>query len=211
MALETNYISPNVILTTRVTQQLKDFIKYNNCVGLILLTFFLSAFPLMDAAIGLGVSGGLWYFLRWYLKKRPTIILNGRSKKVMLAGITKFGKPQDIPIKLIEKVTVMADVEGRARGQYIPQLVLRGLKGSGKNLVISCFALEDIVQAHYMTQILATFSRADAFDFKGNELATLPTHVPTRFRAGRKNELKSVASAMKKKTQGKGAAAPAAK
>lgn len=198
MALETNYISPNIILTTRVTQQLKDWVKYNNCVGLILQTFFFSAYALPTAMIGAGISGGIWYGVRWYLKKRPTIILNGRSKKLELAGITKFGKAQQIPYKLVEKVTVMADVEGRARGQYVPQLVLRGLKGSGKNLVINCFAVEDIIQAHYMTQILATFARADAFDFKGNALATLPTAIPTRFRAGRKNELKSVAKTLKK-------------
>jgi hypothetical protein len=98
----------------------------------------------------------------------------------------------------VEKVTVMADILGRARGQYVPQLVLKGLKGGGKKLVINCFPVEDIIQAHYTAQILATFCRADAFDFKKNQLPILPTHIPTRFRIGRGEALKSVASTMKK-------------
>ncbi len=198
MALETNYINPNVILTTRVTQQLKDWVKYVKCASLVLLTFFLSAYALSIAVWGVFVSVGLGGGALWYLKRRPTIILDGNDRKIHLTGITKFGKAQTIPFKLVEKVTVMADVDGRERGQYIPQLVLRGLRGTGKNLVINCFPVEDIIQAHYTAQILATFSRTDAFDFKGNQLPILSTHIPSRFRVGRKNELKSVAATLAK-------------
>ena len=198
MALETAYINPNVILTTRVTQQLKDWVKYVKYASLVLLAFFLSAYPLSSAVWGVLATVALGWGVLWYLKRRPTIILEGSDRKIQLTGITKFGKAQTIPWKLVEKVTVMADVEGRERSQYFPQLVLRGLKGSGKNLVINCFPVEDIIQAHYTAQILATFSRSDAFDFKGNQLPILPTHIPTRFRAGRKNELKSVAATLAK-------------
>ena len=125
-------------------------------------------------------------------------MLEGRTRKIHLTGITKFGKSQTLPFNLVEKVTVMADILGRARGQYVPQLVLKGLKGGGKKLVINCFPVEDIVQAHYTAQILATFCRADAFDFKKNQLPVLSTHIPTRFRVGRGEALKSVASTMKK-------------
>lgn len=198
MALETDYINPNVILTTRVTQQLKDWVKYVKCASLVLLTFFLSAYVFNIAVLGVVVTVASGWGALWYLKRRPTIVLEGQDRKIHLTGITKFSKAQTIPWKLVEKVTVMADVAGRERGQYIPQLVLRGLKGTGKNLVINCFPVEDIIQAHYTAQILATFSRSDAFDFKGNQLPILPTHIPTRFRAGRKNELKSVAATLAK-------------
>jgi hypothetical protein len=206
MPLETEYINPNVILTTRVTQELKDLVKYNNCAGLILLTFFLSAYQFSTAIWWVILTGALWWGVQWYLKRRPKIVLEGRDRKIKLSGITKFGKDQALPFKLVEKVTVMADVAGRERGQYIPQLVLKGLKGGGKKLVVNCFPVGDIVQAHYAAQLIATFSRTDAFDFKGNQLPILPTHIPTRFRAGRKAELKSVAATMaKSKAKQKGA------
>ena len=198
MPLETDYINPNVVLTTRVTQELTDRIKYVNCTGLILLTFFLSAYEFSTAIWWVILTGGMWWGALWYLKRRPTIVLDGRTRKVQLSGITKFSKTQILPFNLVEKVTVMADTLGRARGQYIPQLVLKGLKGGGKKLVINCFPVEDIVQAHYTAQLLATFCRADAYDYKKNHLPTLPTHIPTRFRAGRGEALKSVASTMKK-------------
>ncbi len=198
MPLETDYINPDVILTTRVTQELKDKVKYVKCAGLILLTFILSAYQFSTAIWWALLSGGLWWGVLWYLKRRPTIVLEGRTRKVQLSGITKFGKAQTLPFNLVEKVTVMADIIGRARGQYIPQLVLKGLKGGGKKLVINCFPVEDIIQAHYTAQLLATFCRTDALDYKKSQLPILPTHIPTRFRAGRSESLKSVASTMKK-------------
>jgi hypothetical protein len=199
MPLETDYINPDVILTTRETQELRDMVKYVNCAGLILLTFFLSAYEFSTAIWWAILTGGMWWGALWYLKRRPTIVLEGRTRKVRLSGITKFSKAQTLPFSLVEKVTVMADVLGRERGQYVPKLVLKGLKGGGKKLVINCFPVEDIIQAHYAAQLLATFCRADAFDFKGNQLPILPTHIPTRFRAGRSESLiKPVASAMKK-------------
>ncbi len=198
MPLETDYINPNVILTTRVAQELKNTIKYVNCAGLIILTFFLSAYEFSTAIWWAILTGGLWWSALWYLKRRPTIVLEGRTRKVHLSGITKFGKTQVLPFNLVEKVTVMADVLGRAKGQYIPQLVLKGFKGGGKKLVINCFPVGDIVQAHYAAQLLATFCRADAFDYKKSQLPILPTHIPTRFRAGRGEALKSVAATMKK-------------
>ena len=198
MPLETDYINPDVILTTRVSQELKDMVKYVKCAGLILLTFFLSAYEFSTAIWWVLLTGGLWWGVLWYLKRRPTIVLEGRTRKVQLSGITKFGKAQTLPFNLVEKVTVMADVLGRARGQYIPQLVLKGLKGGGKKLVINCFPVEDIIQAHYTAQLLATFCRTDALDYKKSQLPILPTHIPTRFRAGRSEALKSVASTMKK-------------
>ena len=198
MPLETDYINPNVILTTRVTQELKDIVKYVKCAGLILLIFFLSAYAFSTAIWWVLLTGGLGWGALWYLKRRPTIVLEGRTRKVQLSGITKFGKTQTLPFNLVEKVTVMADVLGRERGQYIPQLVLKGLKGGGKKLVINCFPVEDIIQAHYTAQLLATFCRTDALDYKRSQLPILPTHIPTRFRAGRGETLKSVASTMKK-------------
>ena len=198
MPLETDYINPDVLLTTRVTQELKDTVKYVNCTGLVLLTFFLSAFEFGTAIWWAIFTGGLWWGTTWYLKRRPTIVLDGRTRKVHLSGITKFGKAQTLPFNLVEKVIVMADILGRARGQYIPQLVLKSFKGGGKKLVINCFPVEDIVQAHYTAQLVATFCRADAFDYKKKQLPILPTHIPTRFRVGRGDALKSVAASMKK-------------
>lgn len=198
MPLETNYINPDVILTTRGTQELKNMVKYVKYAGLILLTFFLSAYEFSTAIWLVLLTGGLWWGALWYLKRRPTIVLEGRTRKIHLSGITKFGRAQTLPYNLVGKVTVMADVLGRERGQYIPQLVLKGLKGGGKKLVINCFPVEDIIQAHYTAQLLATFSKTEAFDYKGSQLPVLPNHIPTRFRASRNENLKSVASSIKK-------------
>ena len=209
MSLETDYINPNVILTTRVSQELRDWIKYVHCTGLILLTFFLSAYQFSTAIWWAILTGGLWWGTSWYLKRRPTIIMEGQNRKIVLSGITKFGKDQSLPFKLVEKVTVMADVAGRERGQYIPQLVLKGIKGGGKKLVVNCFPVGDIVQAHYAAQLMATFTRSDAFDFKGNQLPILSTHIPSRFRVGQKNNIKSVAATMAKAKAKQSAAKPA--
>ncbi len=182
LPLQTDYVNPAVILTTRVTHVLKDRVKYVKCGGLILLTFFICAYEASIAIWGVFLTGGLWWGAVWYLRRRPTIVLDGRTRKVQLSGITKFSKSHTLPIKLVEKVTVMADVLGRERGQYIPQLVLKGLKGGEKKIIINCFPVEDITQAHYTAQILATFCRTDAFDFKGSQLPILSSYIPARFR-----------------------------
>ncbi len=205
MSLETDYINPNVILTTRVSQNLADGIKYIHCAGLILLTLFLSAYEFSSALWMSLATAMLCGGVVWYLKRRPTIVLEGMARKIQLTGITKFSKAQSLPGKLVDKVTVMADFAGRERGQYMPQLVLRSLKGQKKKLVISCFPLEDIVQAHYTAQLLASFTHADAFDFKGNTLPPLATHIPSRFLAHKGQSLRSVSSAMKKTKAQKGA------
>ena len=59
MPLETDYINPDVILTTRVSQELKDTIKYIKCGGLVLLTFFLSAYVFSIAIWWVLLTGGL--------------------------------------------------------------------------------------------------------------------------------------------------------
>ena len=197
MPLETDYINPDVILTTRVTHEFKDQVKYVKCGALVLLTILVCFFGIGPAFGWILLTLGAWWGALWYLKRRPTIVLDGRTRKVHLSGITKFGKSQTLPFNLVEKVTVMEDVLGRAKGQYIPQLVLKGFKGGGKKLIINCFPVEDIVQAHYTAQILATFCRTDAFDYKGSQLPILSTHIPARFRVTQGDTLKSVAPKIK--------------
>ena len=196
--LETDYINPDVILTTRVSHDFKDKVKYVKCATLLVLTLLVCFFGPIDAFGWILLTVGAWWGALWYLKRRPTVILEGSNRKIHLSGITKFGKSQSLPHNLVEKVTVMEDVLGRARGQYIPQLVLKGFKGGGKKLIINCFPVEDIIQAHYTAQLLANFCRTDAFDFKGNQLPILSTYIPTRFRVTKSDGLKSVAPAMKK-------------
>jgi len=197
MPLETDYINPDVILTTRVTHALKDQIKYVKCGAFVLLTLVI-CFLGISAVGWILLTLGAWWGALWYLKRRPTIVLDGRNRKIQLSGITKFGKSQTLPHNLVEKVTVMEDVLGRARGQYIPQLVLKGFKGGGKKLVINCFPVEDIIQAHYTAQLLANFCRTDAFDYKGNQLPILSTHIPTRFRVTKSENLQPISSTAKK-------------
>lgn len=185
LPLETDYINPDVILTTRATLELKDKVIYIRSGALVLLTFLVFVFGISTAFWWIVLTGAAWVGALWYFKRRPTIVLDGRTKKIQLSGITKFAKSQSLPANLVEKVTVMADVTGRARGQYIPQLVLKNIKGGGKKLIVNCFPVEDIIQAHYTAQILATFCRADAFDFRGSQLPILSTHIPARFRVSR--------------------------
>ncbi len=211
MPLETDYINPDVILTTRVTSEFNDQVKYVKCGALLLLTIEICFFGIGPAFGWILLTLGAWWGALWYLKRRPTIIMEGRTRKIHLSGITKFGRSQTLPYNLVEKVTVMEDILGRARGQYVPQLVLKGFKGGGKKLIINCFPVEDIIQAHYTAQLLANFCRVDAFDYKGNQLPILSTHIPTRFRATKSETIKSVAPSLKKpKTQQKGASSPKA-
>ena len=208
MPLETDYVNPDVILTTRVTHDFKDQAKYVKCGVLIVLTILVCFFGIGPTFWWILLTFAVWWGALWYLKRRPTIVLSGRTRKVELSGITKFSKSQTLPHNLVEKVTVMEDVVGRARGQYIPQLVLKGFKGGGKKLVINCFPVEDIVQAHYTAQIIANFCRTDAYDYKGNQLPILSTYIPTRFRATKSDGLKSVAPALKKAKAPQKKAAP---
>ena len=183
MPLETDYINPNVILTTRVSSDFNDQVKIVKCAGLLVITVLICFIGPIDAFGWIVLTLAAWWGALWYLKRRPTIVLEGRNRKIQLSGITKFGKSQTLPHNLVEKVTVMEDVVGRARGQYIPQLVLKGFKGGGKKLIINCFPVEDIIQAHYMAQLMANFCRTDAFDYKGNQLPILSLLV-TRNRVG---------------------------
>ena len=102
LPLETDYVNPDVILTTRVTHELKDRVKYVKCGGLILITLFLSAYIFSVAIWGLLLTGVLWWGAIWYLRRRPSIVLDGRTREIQLSGITKLSKSQSIPIKLVE-------------------------------------------------------------------------------------------------------------
>jgi hypothetical protein len=49
MPLETDYINPDVILTTRVTHNFKDKVMYVKCAALIVLTFLICVYGIGDA------------------------------------------------------------------------------------------------------------------------------------------------------------------
>lgn len=78
-----------------------------------MLTFLICVYGIGDAFGWIFLTLGAWWGALWYLKLRPTIILEGRGRKIQLSGITKFGKSQTLPHNLVEKVTVMEDVLGR--------------------------------------------------------------------------------------------------
>ena len=76
----------------------------------------------------------------------------------------------------------------KRKNLYFPQLVVKEGDSSkkdgqaSKKTYINCFILEDIIQAHYMAQLLASFTNSPAYDFKGKQLPPLKSYVPTRFR-----------------------------
>ena len=49
MPLETDYINPDVILTTRVTHDFKDKVMYVKCAALIVLTFLICVYGIGPA------------------------------------------------------------------------------------------------------------------------------------------------------------------
>ena len=104
MPLETDYKNPDVILTTRVTHDFIDKVMYVKCAALIGLTFLICVYGIGDAFGWILLTLGAWWGALWYLKRRPTIILEGRGRKIQLSGITKFGKPQTLPIILLKKL-----------------------------------------------------------------------------------------------------------
>ncbi|NIQ00145.1 MAG: hypothetical protein GWM98_06690 [Nitrospinaceae bacterium] len=96
----------------------------------------------------------------------------------------------------VEREGSYGDADG-GRKWYVPQIMLRAPKKSKTRLVIKGFPLENIVQAHYVAQLIGAYTRAEALDFKGNPLPPLKTHIPTKFLAHQTDTMKSVASAMK--------------
>ena len=200
MPLKTEYNNPDVILTTALTGFQRNLLKYVKCGSLIVITFFISALSLY---IGVLLSLAIWgVLILWTgsITKRPEVIMNVLDNTLEIIDLPNTAQKRFVNPAKVERVMIQTKPnprwekikehtkDKRLKNLYFPQLVVKEGDPSNKDgntakkTYINCFILEDILQAHYMAQLLASYTNSHAFDFKGKKLPPLKSYVPTRYR-----------------------------
>ena len=200
MPLKTEYNNPDVILTTALTGFQRNLVKYVKCGSLIVITFFLSALSLyIGILLTLVVSGVLFLWSR-SITKRPEVIMNVLDDNLEIIDLPNTAQKRFVNPAKVERVMIQTvpnpkwekiknhTKDKKRKNLYFSQLVVKEGDPSkkdgnaSKKAYVNCFILEDIVQAHYMAQLLASYTNSYAFDFRGKKLPPLKSYVPTRFR-----------------------------
>lgn len=206
MPLETVYKSPEVILTTRATSKQQEYIKNLKCICLVLITYFLVAFSFRESLLLSLSVVVLLIGLVMMILNRPRVVMNSIKKYVQVIGKggaesfkfspsqvekimvktrrMKSGKPEKLPPEktLGRRMSKKQD----PNLWYYTQIFLKSPKGRRRlrrpgKLTVNTFELQDIVEAHYLAQLISAFTGAPAFDIKGRRLPQIKSHIPTRF------------------------------
>ena len=200
MPLKTEYNNPDVLLTTALTGFQRKLVKYVKCGSLISITYFLSALTLyIGALLSLAVGGVLILWSR-SITKRPEIFLNVLDNTLEITNLPNTALRRYVDPVKVERVMIQTTPnpkwekikehtkDKKRKFLYFSQLVVKEGDSSDKDnkpakkIYVNCFILEDIVQAHYTAQLLASYTSSDAYDFRGKKLPPLKSYVPTRFR-----------------------------
>ena len=200
MPLKTQYNNPDVLLTTALSGSQVNLIKYARCGSLISITYFLSA---LSVYIGVLLSLVVWgVLILWTssVTKRPEVIMNVLDNNLEIIDLPNTAQKRFVNPARVERVMVQTKPnpkwekikthtkDKKRKHLYFPQLVVkegdpsRKEGNTPKKVYVNCFILEDIVQAHYMAQLLAAYTNCHAYDFRGKQLPPLTSYVPTRFR-----------------------------
>ena len=206
MPLETQYKNPEVILTTGATPKQQEYVKNLKCIGLVLVTYFLLAFTIQESFL-LSISVFvLLVGLVLMVMNRPRIIMNSIKKYVQVSG--RDGSQQfQFPPSQVDKIMVKAkrikghrhdaveNIPGAAAQPekkkkpdtwYYTQIFLKDpsmkkrRRKKGERTLES-FELQDIVEAHYVAQLISAFTGATAFDVTGKMLPPVKSHIPTKY------------------------------
>jgi len=189
MALETAYKNTEVVLTTKLTPGQKKTAKYFKCLAVILATFFLVTVEMQDFVLLTSCTVAVLWLLGMKALSRPQIIMDVEKKNIRLTNSFNFWSFKTVVPKQIARITVSAPDPGKGRrkksGPYRPQLVLKNEKNPHKKTFVDGFELNDIVEAHYVAQLMAAFTRQRAYDIKGNVLPSLKSVIPTKYLGGK--------------------------
>lgn len=189
MALETSYQNTDVVLTERLTRGQKNLARYFKCLTWILVTLYLVTLSLGMFLLLTVLTLAAYFTVVQWLQTRPRILLNNEKRVVEMQDSIWFWKRKVIDPKDIQRITVTLQSRPTGRGTeerfYRPQIILKNSTNPSKRVTLDCFPLEDIIEAHYVAQLLGAFTRARAYDIKGNVLPMLRNHVPTKYLAGK--------------------------
>ncbi|MGP0628873.1 hypothetical protein ACTRW9_04130 [Nitrospina sp. 32_T5] len=184
MSLETAYQNTDVVLTKRLTRSQKNGVRYLRCLALILVTLFLVTVDFIEFFLYTGLTAlAAWLLAKWVCR-RPRILLNTESRSLLMTDSFFFWKQQAYHAQQIQRVAVSLETESGSRRFFRPHLVIKNPDKPAKPTTVNCFDLEDIVEAHYMAQLMAAFARVRGHDIKGNTLPTLKSCIPTKYLAG---------------------------
>jgi hypothetical protein len=188
MALETSYQNTDVVLTERWTRGQRNLVKYFKCLTWILVTLYLVTVSLgLFLLLTILTLAAYFIIVQWVLL-RPQILLNTEKRVVEMRDSIWFWKRRVVHPKEIQRIAVSLKTHRTGRGGeerlYRPQIILKNPENPAKRESINCFPLDDIVEAHYVAQVIAAFTRARAYDIKGNVLPMLRNYIPTKYLAG---------------------------
>ena len=205
MSLETEYKNPEVILTIAASHQQQDYVRYIKCIGLIMISIFVAFFSGSESLL---LSTSVVVFLIALIiliLNRPQITLNSIKKTIRVNGKRDGSQTLQFDPSLVEKIRVRTrtakasrwsrkptEAEKKGPGKvkrhldtyYYTQMFLKNPKGKrqkSKATIVESFELLDIVEAHYMAQLLSSFTGAKAFDVQGKVLPSTVSHIPTKY------------------------------
>lgn len=203
MQLETEYKNPEVILTVAASGKQLDYVRYIKCTGLIMVSIFIAFFSGSESLLLSLSVVVLLIALILLILNRPRIILNSIKKTIRVNGNREGSQTMQIAPSMVDKIRVRTrtvkasrwskkpeDSDPKKRGKrnlntlYFTQLFLKNPKGkrqSSKAKIIETFELQDIVEAHYMAQLISSFTDAKAFDVQGKVLPSTVSHIPTKY------------------------------
>lgn len=192
MALETSYQNTDVVLTERLTPAQKNLVKYFKCLTWILITLYLVTVNLGVFLLLTVLTLAAYFTVAQWVQTRPRILLNTEKRLIEMTDSIWVWKRRVIEAKEIQRIAVTLQTRPTGRGGedrvYRPQIILKNPKNPAKRETVDCFALDDIIEAHYAAQLLAAFTRARAYDIKGNVLPMLRNYIPTKYLAGKTPE-----------------------
>jgi len=191
------------MLTTALTRFQRNLVKYVKCGSLIAITFFLSALSFYIGVLLSLVVGGVLILWSSSITKRPEVLMNVLNNSLEITDLPNTAYRRHVNPTKVERVMIQTTPnpkwekikehtkDKKRKNLYFSQLVVKEGDPKKKDnkpstkTYINCFILEDIVQAHYMAQLLASFTNSFAYDFRGKQLPPLKSYVPTRTAAAK--------------------------
>ncbi len=203
MPLETEYKNPIVILTIAASDQQLDYVRYIKCVGLIMIAIFIAFFSGSESLL-LSLSVAMFIVaLIILILNKPAITLDSIKKNIRVDGKRDGSQTAQFAPNMVDKIRVRARTAKASRWSrkpaptrkgkpgkrhvdtwYYSQLFIKNPKGQrqgSKAVIVESFELEDIVEAHYIAQLLSAFTDAKAFDVQGKVLPSTVSHIPTKY------------------------------
>ncbi len=193
MLLSTFYKKPEVILTTVRSSKHLEQLKAVKCIGMILITYYLTTFEFQNSLLLSFSTVLLLIGLTMTVLTRPQVVLDGYKNNMEITGSREFSHKIRLDPSTVTRVQVQTRSDRKAKtgknrkGKvlYFPQVVLKNKNNkNGKVKSIDCFELEDLNQANYAAALIAAFTRKQAYDSRGKAITPLGSYIPTRFVEG---------------------------